>query len=383
MKCNICGSEMDLLDMLMGQESEVTTLYKEPNSSQSVDISFYRCPVCTHGRINKLVQNDYYQKYELIHNVDNTGVEGNYTKTLLNYYEEQFAKLNEYVSGNEYVLDIGCGPGILLKRAMKYFEKGIGVEPSSIQTKYAEEMLNIKVLTSFFDASVDIPDEGMDAFICTQVFEHLDNARETAETAFRKLKKNGIGYIEVPNGQKIINENRYYDIFPQHVNYYTVLSLATLLADAGFEIIKIGESFGGNFLAAYVKKGESYTGFAKRREQHMTYIDDITGCYQNIAVWGAGTKARSFISLMKEHQPKYIFDSKPVFWGGYLCNSSIPLSKPDKEKINECDAVIIFAVSYKDEIRRELRQNYEYRGAIISMDEIIQEEYKNNSQKEE
>ena len=70
MKCNICGGEMQFLEVLQGQESEVTKLYKEPNYSKGVDISVYQCPKCTHGHINKLIQKDYYQKYELIHNIE-------------------------------------------------------------------------------------------------------------------------------------------------------------------------------------------------------------------------------------------------------------------------------------------------------------------------
>lgn len=372
MKCNICGKEMRLLDCLKNHESEVTKVYRQPNCSKSVEINFYQCPACTHGRIGNMIQKDYYQEYELIHNVADTGVTGAYTQTLMEYYDRQFAELHQYARGTEYILDIGCGPGILLERAMKYFEKGIGVEPSRIQSKYAEENLNIKMINTFFDKEVDIPDNSIDAFICTQVFEHLENALEVAEIAFQKLKKNGIGYIEVPNGQQIINEDHYYDIFPEHVNYYTVLSLTTLLVRAGFEIVKIGEAFGGSFLAAYVRKGETYTGFVKKRSDHQKSMEHIASRYANIAVWGAGTKARSFISLMKANPPKYIFDSNPLLQGGYLCNSDVKIENPDLDKINECEAIIIFAVSYKKEIEQILREKYKFKGQIIAMDEMME-----------
>ncbi len=295
---------------------------------------------------------------------------GGYTQTLLDYYDKRFEELNRYTSASESILDIGCGPGILLKKAMKYFEKGIGVEPSGVQTKYGTEQLNIKIMNAFFDASIDIPDNSIDAFICTQVFEHLENVREVSSAAFQKLKENGIGFIEVPNGQKVINEDRYYDIFPEHVNYYTVLSLTTLLVKAGFEIIKIGEEFDGNFIAAYVRKGKTYKGFVKKIDYHKECMKRITEQYHDIAVWGAGTKARSFILLMKENPPKYIFDSNPLIQGGFLCNSNVKIEKPDKEKVNECEAVIIFAISYKTEIEGTLRNEYGFKGKIISMDEI-------------
>lgn len=374
MKCNICGNEMQLLDELENQESEVTKVYKEPYCSKKVDILFYQCPVCTHGGINRVIQEGYYQKYELIHNIDDTGVAGTYTETLLNYYERQFAILNNYVSGNEYILDIGCGPGIVLKRALKYFQKGIGVEPSNIQAEYAKETLGegVEIINSFFDRSVDIPDNSMDAFICTQVFEHLQNIQEVAETALCKLKENGIGYIEVPNGQQIINESRYYDVFSEHINYFTVLSLTTLLVNTGFQIIKVEESFGGSFLAVYVRRGKNALEricFSGKRNWHQKYMNEITERYHDIAVWGVGVKARSFISLMKGCLPKHVFDSNSALWGGYLCNSNVEIEKPDPDKINKCEAVIIFAISYQDEIKKLLKEKYRFQGKIILMDE--------------
>lgn len=374
MKCNVCGSQMHVLDLLEEHESEVTKVYSKPNCSKSVDITFYQCPACTHGQIGNVIDKEYYQKYELIHNTDNTGVTGAYTPTLLDYYDKRFEELSQYASDNDSILDIGCGPGILLKKAMKYFKKGIGVEPSEVQTKYGTEQLDIKIINAFFDTSIDIPNKSIDAFICTQVIEHLENVREVVSVAFQKLKEDGIGFIEVPNGQKIINEDRYYDIFPEHVNYYTVLSLTTLLVKAGFEIIKIGEEFDENFIAAYVKKGSAYKGFTKNISYHEECMNRLTGQYHDIAVWGAGTKARSFILLMKENPPKYIFDSNPLIQGGYLCNSNVKIQKPDKDKINECEAVIIFATSYKIEIERTLRNEYGFKGRIISMDEVVEKE---------
>ncbi len=77
---------------------------------------------------------------------------------------------------------------------------------------------------------------------------------------------------------------------------------------------------------------------------------------------------------MKDHQPKYVFDSNSVFYRGYLCNSNVQVSQPDKEKINECEVVIIFAISYKNEIKEILRKEYGFQGKIISMDNLEQKE---------
>ena len=361
---------MKVLDKLIGHECDVTKVYSTPNCSNKADIIFYQCSVCGHGQIKNILDNKkYYQNYELIHNVNNTGVSGAYTDTLLKFYEKKFAELNAYIKSNETILDIGCGPGVLLKRAMKYFKSGIGVEPSCIQTNYAENKLHIKIINSFFDEKINIKDESIDAFICTQVFEHLENVREVARVAYNKLKMNGVGYIEVPNGQKIISQNRYYDIFPEHLNYYSILSLTTLLVKSGFEIIKIEESFDENYISAFVKKTRQFEGFTKEISNNKRSMDKILQKYNNYAIWGAGTKSRSFISLL-DIPPKYIFDNNPLIQGGYLSGSSVKIERPDITKLAACEAVVIFAISYKTEIEKELREKYNYKGEVISMDNI-------------
>ena len=48
--------------------------------------------------------------------------------------------------------------------------------------------------------------------------------------------------------------------------------------------------------------------------------------------------------------------------------------KPDREKISDCEVVIIFAISYKNEIEEILRKEYGFQGKIISMDNLEQRE---------
>lgn len=60
--------------------------------------------------------------------------------------------------------------------------------------------------------------------------------------------------------------------------------------------------------------------------------------------------------------------------GGYIRNSKVQIIKPDREKISDCEVVIIFAISYKNEIEEILRKEYGFQGKIISMDNLEQRE---------
>ena len=79
----------------------------------------------------------------------------------------------------------------------------------------------------FFDKNFQ--EREFSAFISTQVFEHLPNPVETIKIAETILTPGGEGYIDVPHGQGIYKESRYFDINVEHINYFTIQSLTSFI----------------------------------------------------------------------------------------------------------------------------------------------------------
>ena len=73
-----------------------------------------------------------------------------------------------------------------------------------------------------------------------QVFEHLTDLYSVLNYALEILEPGGVGLINVPNGQRIVEENLYHQIIAEHVNYFTPESLATMAKRAGFDLIEYG-----------------------------------------------------------------------------------------------------------------------------------------------
>ncbi len=122
------------------------------------------------------------------------------------------------------LLDIGCGckPYQKLVVASEY----IGMEYDTESAR-----LNGAADVYYKNAGFPFPDESFDSALCTQVLEHVFDARTLLFEICRVLK---------PNGRLLITTPFIWDEHEQPHDYmrYTSYGLKRLLADSGFEILE-------------------------------------------------------------------------------------------------------------------------------------------------
>lgn len=362
---------MKLAEILKQKEQNVTTLYRKPFIGQKKDIQLYRCVYCTHLQIEYKVSEDYYEKYTLIEEPSTESEYGRYSPSVLNYYNEKFKQLSTYATSFDTILDIGCGAGVLMDYEEQYFSKAIGVEPSKVQYDIAKK-LGKNVLNAYFSKELGL-ENGYSAFVSTQVFEHITVIKEVLEYAYELLIAGGVGMVEVPNGQKIYQEKNYYDIFPDHVNYFTPLSLCTLAHETGFEVIQVSEEFNRNHMSLFVRKPfHEEEMFEEVIRKDFNLINNIIKNHSAVSVWGVGAKARSFMQLIeKKEKLLYYWDINSLVWGKYLDGAKKPITKPNQKEIMESELILIFAAAYTEEIIHDSKEKYNYHGDVVRFDTEI------------
>ncbi len=367
MICRVCGHEMKLLETLRGKEKNVTSLYKKAFVGKKENVDLYRCSLCTHMQIDWTNPADYYDSYTLIAEPTQESEYGRYSPALLSYYEEKFQALADYAVDKDNIIDIGCGCGVLMDLEARHFEKPFGVEPSKVQYDIAKK-LRKNVINGYFSRELNLAKESWSAFVSTQVFEHITNISEVLGYAYDLLKWGGVGLIEVPNGQKVLFERCYYDVYSDHVNYFTPTSLCMLAEKTGFEIISVSEEFNRNHMSIYVRKKKTPESFCSVINDDMAALNRICNKYGRISVWGVGGKARSFIQLVEQKDSiKHFWDINALLWGFYLDSAKAPITKPTKEEVLDSDLILIFAAAYTEEIMQELTA-MGYRGDVVRFD---------------
>ena len=370
MYCRVCGNKIEDFEELTNVLINANNLYDAYIDAEKTNVRIYCCPTCTHIQTENMLSDFHYKNYNLMILGKQSVKSGGNSLNRMDYYRKVISKLRDLGIDNNKILDIGCGHGTILKVASDYYESSEGIEPSEVECAFAREN-GCNVINTFFDMSFS--GREYSAFIATQVFEHIPDPIESIKMCEIILKRGGVGYIEVPNGQGIWREKRYYDIYVEHINYFTIGSLVSLINTTNLEIISVGEVLAGYHLAAYVRKRKCNDSFSSKKEEDTVKLKHWLARYGSVAIWGSGNKGRTYIQLLKESDSdhvKYVFDSNETVAGYYMGNCNIPIEAPTEDKLSQCDLIIVTALEYYDEIKLFLQKKFHYQGQVVSIQEL-------------
>lgn len=356
MKCRICNQETVLYNIFNKVARQVSVLKNKPFKHEGTNIEMFVCPSCNHYQIEYHNEEDYYDEYIMLPSAD----------SIKSFRERQVEKLYNINPNVNSFIEIGCGDGGFLEHISKYYTRVVGNEPSKIYNQLTKNR-GFECTTDYITKDL-IVTETFDSFCAKQVFEHLPSPKETLTKIYEILNDKGTGFIEIPNGAKTIYNQRYFDIFTDHVNYFTPASLAKLAQECGFIVVSVEETFGGDYLECYMKKDINERNIQQKRNNDIIFIKEQVKKYNNIGAFGAGAKGYVILTSLDEELPlKHIFDDDPFKQNRYLPNTSIPVSAPSIENIENLDLIIIFAASYQDEIINKLRTKYKFKGDFIGL----------------
>lgn len=271
----------------------------------------------------------------------------------------------------KFVAEIGCGDAEFLSQLCNRGNNlGIGYDPSQISRTFQTGGGAVEVRSEDFTAQNRNPVD----FICAlHVLEHLHELGDTLRHARKILKSAGAGFFEVPNGRTIFAERHVWDLTYEHFSYFTPLSLQRALLDAGFSVSKIDSGFGDQYLYAEVMADnasappsieedlDDYRTFPEAFASILTQwdgrISSLAADGRRIVLWGAGTKAVSFLNMLHisvDHGIKYIVDINPRKSGRFVPGTAQQIVPPEHLRIYRPDVVVAMNAEYVSEIQATL-----------------------------
>ncbi|HED16122.1 MAG TPA: class I SAM-dependent methyltransferase [Gammaproteobacteria bacterium] len=114
------------------------------------------------------------------------------------------AVLNDYFCDDIQtlrVLDVGASTGIIDHYLAQHFGSvtGIDIDKSAIQIA-SKEFILANLHFQIGDAmAIDAPHDSFDIVICSQVYEHVPNAKKMIEEIYRVLRPGGVCYFAASN----------------------------------------------------------------------------------------------------------------------------------------------------------------------------------------
>ena len=363
-----CGS----LESVPGN---VSYLSLSPNEVvQQSTIGFLWDPVSRHAAIQNYQPPSYYEDYVM------TATYSARMQALQSGQAERLSQICGDSGKPQALIEIGCGDGSFLNHARRYFARVVGVEPSR---RFADEAIanGLDVLVGYVNSKSMLTDEKFDCFVSRQVFEHLPDPVDVLKGIRRMLKPGAIGLIEVPNGLRALRLRRFFEFFPDHVNYYSVNSLVSLASSSDFTVIGCNEAFGGDYLELWLRNDvDIESWFPQMREQRDSISTSLLAVVRSnhetgkrIAVWGAGAKTLCIFAASKPELAECIdcvIDSDPHKHGRFIPNTGIPVIAPADGASRNPDVVLVLALSYREEIATLIRKQFSPNCIILTLDDV-------------
>ena len=166
------------------------------------------------------------------------------------YLESKFNVLLSLIPIKKYeALDIGCGEGHLLK---KFTQRKIKVTEIDFNN-FSISRFNPSVLSKFKKGDVmqlihqyNLEGKKFDVIFLTHVIEHVLDPRKLLQLIYQIINENGYLVTSVPNDmsqlqislkEKKFYKKDYFVRFPDHLHYFTGVSLKSLLLKSQFKFV--------------------------------------------------------------------------------------------------------------------------------------------------
>jgi len=187
---------------------------------------------------------------------------------------KRLEKIEKYKQTGK-ILDVGAGNSNFLAVAKNsgwdVYGNDIDLASIRLQKGLGHKIIEIK----------DIPNGSMDVITMYHVLEHVPDPIELLFLLGKKMKRNGLIYIDVPNvkglGVRLFGEkSSYINLFPGnggHVFYYNASTIKRLLKKTGFDVININYK-GGAALQQVADVKEKITG-SRTIENWYTYAKPL------------------------------------------------------------------------------------------------------------
>ena len=154
-------------------------------------------------------------------------------------YRRRAAAVEKALGRKGRVLDIGCGPGFLLR---EFHERGWevqGTEFSDDSAAHARKALGMPV--SVGDSrELKFETASFDAVVMWHVLEHTAQPEDTLAEVASLLRPGGVFLCAVPNfgsaEARFARDKWFHLDVPRHLSHFTVETLGTVLAKHGFAV---------------------------------------------------------------------------------------------------------------------------------------------------
>jgi len=284
--------------------------------------------------------------------------------------------------GRKFLVDIGSNDGTLLEQAVARGWKVLGVDPTPIGALPSLEALwssSIARRIGQFHGQADV-------ITATNVFGHVDDAKDFLEGVALLLKPRGVAIIECPHIFPLLEHVAFDTIYHEHLSYWSLRPLELLAESVGLKVIDVrmySELHGGTMRytltpgdnkthvntsvtglrileSAHFQQGLApYEEFAKAAYEQIEKFG-ATLRLQTLArkrVWGYGANAKGAVLLqaagMTADTMERVVDDTEAKQGYLMPGTDIPIT--DAQDLSEPDILVLLSWNNAEELKAKAK----------------------------
>jgi hypothetical protein len=289
--------------------------------------------------------------------------------------------ISRYNLRGKTLIEIGCGKGEFLNMLCELGgNRGIGFDPAYVperNTSAAAE--RISFIKDFY--SERYAQYRGDFVCCKMTLEHIPDVYRFMQTVRRSVgeSRETIIFFMIPEMRRIVRERAFWDIYYEHCSYFTAGSLARLFRRSGFDVLAVGEEYGGQYLTIEAKIAgtggssllpgeESPAVLEKELAEFVSDISRAEGWWHErlrkiesdglrAVIWGGGSKGVAFLTKLGiRTQIPYAVDINPYRHGTFMGGTGQEIVPPSFLKEYRPHFVIVMNPIYLQEVAAELDQ---------------------------
>jgi len=306
--------------------------------------------------------------------------------------KEHFAEFANQVMTNGYVKDsssfiveLGSNDGIFLTHFASLGIPHLGVEPSGAVADVAEAQ-GIKVSRKFFNTDLAreiLAEHGpADVISAANVMCHIPDIHELAQGIALLLKDGGVLIFEDPYLGDVVRLASYDQIYDEHVFLFSALSVQSVFATVGMELIDLQQqtTHGGSMRYTLGKIGKhqessrvqeilakeqiqgldktsTFVDFAGRVKESATSLRRIMEALKRegktISAYGATSKSTTIYNYadIGPELIDYICDSTPIKQGKFSPGVHIPIFPEEHFRNSPPNYAFLAAWNHERELR--------------------------------
>lgn len=287
------------------------------------------------------------------------------------------------------VLDIGCNDGTLLNYYPDNYEK-FGIDPSDIAKGIKN---NVNVVQDIFPSEElleRLDGKKIDIISSIAMFYDLESPVDFTKSIRQILAPDGIWVFEMSYMPLMLNMNSYDTICHEHLEYYSLAVVESILKRAGMQIVNVSlNDINGGSLRCYATHANNfkfkcdefaknikelrekefdleldtdkpYKDFQKRIDEHKeklrSILMDLKKQGKHIHIYGASTKGNTILQWCGIDNTiiDYAAERNSEKYGAKTIGTNIPIiSEEESRKLNP-DYYLVLPWHFRDEfLKRE------------------------------